>query len=87
MRNPNFQPLGGGFGFLISVKDAFDRGFTRDGGHGIGLALCREIAEYHGGRVWIDKNGPDRGITVSLALPAYQEARMPQSGARFDRRR
>lgn len=71
---------------ILSVRDsgdgmdeetllhAFDRGFTRDGGHGIGLALCREIAEYHGGRVWIEKNEPEKGITVLIALPAYQEA-------------
>ena len=52
-----------------TLNHAFDRGFTRDGGHGLGLILCREIAEDHGGRIWIERNDPERGITVYLALP------------------
>lgn len=52
-----------------TLRHAFDRGYTRDGGHGIGLALCREIADYHGGHIWIEQNEPERGITVFLALP------------------
>jgi len=52
-----------------TIAHAFDRGFTKDGGHGLGLALCREITEYHGGRIWIEQNAPEKGITVFIALP------------------
>ena len=52
-----------------TLRHAFDKGYKRDGGHGLGLNLCREIAEDHGGRIWIERNDPDRGITVFLALP------------------
>ena len=52
-----------------TISHAFDRGFTKDGGHGLGLALCREITEYHGGRIWIERNDPEKGITVFIALP------------------
>lgn len=52
-----------------TIAHAFDRGFTKDGGHGLGLALCREIAETHGGRIWIEQNDPEKGITVFMALP------------------
>ncbi len=48
---------------------AFDKSFTKDGGHGIGLYLCREIAERHDGRIWIEKTGDD-GTVIIIAVPA-----------------
>jgi two-component system, OmpR family, sensor kinase len=54
----------------------FDRFFRADparerasGGGGLGLAIAHEIAQAHGGRVWVDgRDGP--GSAFSLALPA-----------------
>ena len=54
-----------------TVARAFERGFTKDGRHGIGLALCREIVTRHNGKIWIEQN-PDRGITVCISLPDKQ---------------
>ena len=37
-------------------------------GRGLGLWICREIVEAHGGRIWIE--GGDHGTTVIFALPS-----------------
>jgi signal transduction histidine kinase len=40
------------------------------GGAGIGLAIARALAGAMGGRAWADSDGPGRGSTFSVALPA-----------------
>ena len=44
------------------------RGAGSPAGSGLGLALCREVATAHGGRVWVER-GPAGGSAFSLGLP------------------
>ncbi|TXK38393.1 ATP-binding protein [Nonomuraea sp. C10] len=53
----------------------FQRLHPRDvyAGTGIGLALCRKIVDYHGGRLWLDGDSGEtggRGTTFRWTLPA-----------------
>lgn len=44
---------------------AFERGYSGDNGSGIGLALCREIAEDNGGSIRLSDT-PGGGLTVTI---------------------
>ncbi|EME67804.1 Signal transduction histidine kinase, partial [Paramagnetospirillum caucaseum] len=55
---------------LEKVFGIFQRMVTRDKyeGTGIGLAVCRKIAEHHGGRIWAE-SVVEQGSTFLVSLP------------------
>ncbi|MFI5284918.1 MAG: ATP-binding protein [Candidatus Dormibacteria bacterium] len=65
-----------GPGIPADMRDSIFRRFTRGdaaratstGGAGLGLALCRVIAEVHGGRIAVDDNGAE-GATFEVIIP------------------
>jgi two-component system, NtrC family, nitrogen regulation sensor histidine kinase NtrY len=46
---------------------------TKPGGNGIGLVLCRQIAEAHGGSLRLENRGNGSGCVAQLRLPANHE--------------
>ena len=55
------------------VGKMFEPGFsTHEGGPGLGLAVCRTIAEQHGGRLAAG-NRPGAGASFTLMLPLVEE--------------
>ncbi len=53
-----FQPF-------YRTAEAHSRG---EGGHGLGLAIARSIAEAHGGKIQVE-SAPGQGSTFTMLLP------------------
>jgi len=60
-----------GTGLLDATPDQiFEPMFTTKArGMGMGLAICRSIAQAHGGRIWCENRTDRRGARFSLSLP------------------
>ena len=51
------------------VFGLFDRLDPKIEGTGVGLALVKRIIEVHGGRVWVESEGPGQGSALCFTLP------------------
>ena len=64
--------------FLPRIFDLFaqaERGLDRSqGGLGVGLTVCKQIVEMHGGTIVASSPGWDRGATFTLRIPLAERA-------------
>ncbi|WP_291321353.1 HAMP domain-containing sensor histidine kinase, partial [Desulfonatronospira sp.] len=57
--------------FAIDQKRSV-KGTEGEKGTGLGLVLCKEFVEKHGGRIWVESE-PGQGTTVSFTVPSGAE--------------
>lgn len=52
----------------VLMPNLFQRGVSGDGSSGLGLAICKEFIEEHGGEIWVESE-KGKGTTISFTLP------------------
>ena len=55
----------------ISAEDLphiFEQGYSANGSSGLGLTICREAVEAHGGEIWVERTGPEGTVFAFTVL-------------------
>ncbi len=64
-----------------NLQRVFEAGFsTRPGSPGLGLAVCREVVEQHGGTITVESR-PGRGARFLVRLPLFHSANQARENA------
>ena len=58
---------------LDQTFDLFDQLDPKIEGSGVGLALVKRIVQVHGGRIWLESEGPGQGSTFCFTIPPKPE--------------
>jgi PAS domain S-box-containing protein len=74
---------------IFEMFEQVDSSYTRNAqGTGIGLALTRSLVQLHGGRIWVESEGNNKGSTFHFCIPLREYSVVVGEGeerTRFER--
>ena len=59
---------------LSMVFERFFKGHGSVPGVGLGLTICKDIVDIHGGKIWVQSEGVGKGTAVTFTLPLASQA-------------
>ncbi|WP_321504455.1 hybrid sensor histidine kinase/response regulator [uncultured Methanoregula sp.] len=55
--------------YLDRIFNLFEKLDSESPGTGVGLSIVKRIIEAHGGKIWAESEGPQKGATIRFTLP------------------
>ncbi|PIY78923.1 MAG: hypothetical protein COY81_05450 [Candidatus Pacebacteria bacterium CG_4_10_14_0_8_um_filter_43_12] len=66
------------------IKESYRSQTEAAQGSGLGLFVSKSIIELHGGKIWVESKGKDKGSTFSFSVPIYSEETMTSLKKKFN---
>jgi signal transduction histidine kinase len=57
------------FGKFVTIGQDTENYSAFEKGSGLGLYICKGMIEVHGGKIWVESEGRDKGTEISFTLP------------------
>lgn len=51
-----------------TLSHIFEKGYSGDGGSGLGLTICQDAVEVHGGTLKVERTGPEGTVFAFTVL-------------------
>jgi PAS domain S-box-containing protein len=58
---------------LVKKNRRSSKGTDNESGSGLGLVICKDFIERHGGKIWAESEGAGKGTKIKFALPHKKE--------------
>jgi len=59
---------------LVKKHRRSSKGTANEAGSGLGLVICKDFIERHGGKIWAESDGEGKGTKIRFTIPPMEES-------------